>query len=171
MRLNRGYNTLSFPKFFRVIRRKSQIEGTPILIVRTDELKKLYKMRSYIKSIDNCTYIKLGVACSMDKIYRILFEKFANTKHVVDRDQNQLITLLVQNINNQRGRQICVIDNCQHLFFPNIFRLAGLTLELAGQVQFIFLLPEEYLAKWRSLAGFKEVTFLKLISLKYDFTR
>ncbi|MFM7854258.1 MAG: hypothetical protein ACKO96_20625, partial [Flammeovirgaceae bacterium] len=76
MRLNKDYNRLTFSRAFKAIKRKSQVEGAPILIVRTDEVKKVYKMRSFITGIDNCTYIKLGVACTMDKIYRILFEQF-----------------------------------------------------------------------------------------------
>lgn len=162
---------MNFSKAFKAIRRKTQKEGVPILIVRTDDIRKVYKMRSFINSINNCTYVKLGVACSMDKIYRILFEQLGHGKCEVAADQNQLVSLIVKSIDGKRERQVLVIDNCQHLFFPHILRLVGLMLELAGKVQFVFLLPEEYLAKWRSLVGFKEITFLKLIPQKYDFTR
>lgn len=171
MRLNKDYHGVNFSKAFNAIRRKTQRQGAPILIVRTDDVKKVYKMRSFINSINNCTYIKLGVACSMDKIYRILFEQIGHGKYEVDADQNQLVNLIIQKINSSTGRYLLVIDNCQHLFFPNILRLVGLMLELAGKVQFVFLLPEEYIAKWRLLVGFKEIIILKLIPLKYDFTR
>jgi len=168
MRLNRKYKGLTFPKAFNLILEKSRAGGLPILIVRSDVFKEVCKMRRLIENLNDCTYIKLGVVCSMDKIYRILFEKFCNGEYVDNKDK--LVNLIVKSIRNRRGRNLVIIDNCQYILFPNVFRLTGLILELSGEIQFIFLLPDDHLAKWRLFASIKETIFLKMIPLKYDFS-
>lgn len=171
MNIDESFIEIEWSTAFQFILEKNRDDLNSVLIIRSDQPEKVIKFRQYLSSLPNCHFIKLGISCEMDKIYQILFENLGcSSIKPFTKVLGQNISVIVKKVIETRSEILIVIDNCQHLEFKKVFGLIGLVLELRCFAQFIFILPDDYSAKWeRECAKFKGKLFAKIIMNHYKF--
>lgn len=150
MKINETISGVPLKKALRKIVKYSIHRTAPVLVIKEDDLKMEYGIRSFFKSRKNVYYVQMGIACSMNYIGHEV-SLYLNTSHrVLPSGHHDLVDNYVRNRIKQLSKPpVIVIDNCHHFVFEQLFHLIGLINKLDGIACFIFLLSEAYIYDWR----------------------
>lgn len=172
MKLNKSFSKADQLQAITQILELTKAEMSPVLIVRDDDPEKILSVRNHFAKMENCIYVRLGVACNMGRLYEEIYLQLHGSEAELDSSyQERTLQLIVDKIKEKEEQYILVIDNCQHFVFKQIFMLLGLMLELDFWTQFIFLLPDEYARDWQKKKDRDRLAdyFLSHIKHKYEF--
>lgn len=141
-----------------------------VLLVRTDDQEAVRGMRQKIKETPHCIYIRLGIACDVTKIERELLRNLLPNSSQWKTSHARALPRIRKRFTT--GGMVCrcvVIDNTNFVSSAKVSTIIGLMFEFYGVVQFIFLLPEDYIVTWQKEAdGPMMNLFLKCLRYKYD---
>lgn len=169
MKLDKSLSGMEWENIFSFIGEQTNDGLFSVLIFRTDEPKRVGHMRDYIKNNPEYIYVRLGIVCSMGKIYQELFGQLKCDPKRLRSAHDEIIPVVVEKITEMESKDLTiVIDNCQYLVFNQLPTLIGLMLELSGIARFIFILPEYYTEQWMRSSNKMKNLFLNLISFQYE---
>jgi hypothetical protein len=124
----------------------------PLLLVRGDNTRCHADLWKCAKSIEAVAFVRIGVACPPHAIYKDILcqlDTEVNRRDINTCYHEKTIQLIISRVKRMANRAIVVIDNCHHLVFKQIFYLVGLMVELEGRAQFILLIGESSMDKFK----------------------
>jgi hypothetical protein len=140
---------------------------TPVCIVRPEDPPKIIDFRIQLEKRRDTFLLKLGYATSMQFIGKELLlrldPEFDRSKLSRRLPHDTATLQLQEKIKALPFNPIIVIDNCQYLEFPLIFRVLRMINELEGMAMFVFLLSGLYEDEWNRSLNPRLIYFFKIV--------
>ena len=171
MKFDKSLSGYSCKEAFEVILKQTSSDLGHVLMIRSDDPAQVVEMKRQVKEIKHAIYLQFGGVLRPEECYTEIL------RHLGSKTKNQRNIIctksIIEHVKNRKGGpiELFVFDNCHYLQEKNMCLLLGLLYELAGFVQFIFIVPEYYVKPLKKKSESKRWgLFLNALEYKYDIT-
>jgi hypothetical protein len=173
MLIDKSYSGFRWKDVYNEIFNSQKRPLSPILIIRDDDPSDEIQLIDAFLEKSNCLYLRLGAILNTLNLDESILNHLDYTAKRQSHSANfRKIAKIYTDRRVEEKTEIIIIDNCHKIVSTNALLIFGLTLELHGIVQFVFLLPRYYKSKIITGEGvFLNKLFFGFIKKVYDITK